>query len=279
MAGLGTFGLAAFSEREFIRVAYAYGPPKSGITTLLASLLVQSQRSLRLDAAVVISNRVTSKYMGNLVPKALITNQPLGTVITKLIAAQKQYQASGAPLLNLAVVVDDWFPKDPLSHDELVNSIRMLVDFNIVLLIGTSDLKKIASLVPTTASHVFAARSNVAADAKQLLKHLFLICSDLDEFSQVWNAASRYEFLVGIVQATVGDGIVNPAALLRRYDSTYYVDDASSSTSPTSSGFGAGVADLDDAVAAAAAAPAQVTSLGFSESNQLKVVTALSDKR
>ena len=76
--------------------------------------------------------------MGNIVPEGLVTNQPLGTVLTKLIASQRHNSGSRGSLMRLAV----WFPKEALTHDELVNTIRLLASFNIALFVGTSDIKK-----------------------------------------------------------------------------------------------------------------------------------------
>ena len=286
MAGLASVGLERFTEADFAQapVVYAFGPPKSGISTLLTSLLVQTDRVWKLDGVVVISNRKTTPYMGNIIPERLITNQSLGTVLTKLIRAQHlnlaACKATGAAPPRLAIAVDDWFPKESRTQEEIASDIRLLASVNIMLIVGTSDLKKIASLVPTTASHVFATRSYIAADAKLLPKSLFLMCADADEFSENWSACAKYEFLVGLLRVDSAGDAGGPSSLLRRYASTCYVKDAASYSDVSAAWKGLAAADASAAAAAVAPLipPYEIANLTFDDLNVAKLIMALSEK-
>ena len=130
--------------------------------------------------------------------------------------------------------------------------------------------------MPVTASHVFATKSNAAADLKLLSKSLFLMCADADEFGEYWNGCSKYEFLVGLLRVDSSADSGGPAATyLRRYSSTYFVKDAASYRDASVLWKTGAAGDAASATASTLPPPYEIASLTFPIDNQAKLVTAL----
>jgi hypothetical protein len=219
--GLKSFSVGAF---EAPGVVVAYGPPKSGVSTLLASLSLEIQAAWGLDGIVIITDRVTDTYMGNTMPHQLITDKAFPFVLRTLIDMQRHRRTTLAHELahrpyRLVLVVDDHMtdPKDWRAPN-LQRDLRLAADANIMVLIGTSNPKLLGSVVPLVATHVFATRA--ATEAKLMAKFMFATCiaDESVDLEGMLKDTAKYEFLVGCLRAD--------SQLLRAYSSTKYVRDA-----------------------------------------------------
>ena len=220
------YGLPSFSAKAFTvpGVVVAYGPPKSGVTTLLESLLLEIQAAWGLDGAVILTDRATDTYMGNTMPNQLITDKAFPFVLRTLIDMQRHRRSTLAhePThrpYRLALAVDDHMtdPKDWRAQN-LQRDLRLAADANIMVLIGTSNTKLLSGVVQLIATHVFVTRA--VTEAKLMAKNMFATCitDESIELEALLRDTAKYEFLVGCLRAD--------RQLLRAYTSTKYVRDA-----------------------------------------------------
>ena len=218
-------GLPAFTAKAFTEpgVCIGYGPPKSGISTLLESLLLEVQAVWGLDGVVIITDRVTDTYMGNTMPHQLITDKALPFVLRTLIDMQRHRRSTLAhePAhrpYRLAIAVDDHMtdPKDWRAQN-LQRDLRLAADANIMVLIGTSNAKLLTSVVQLVATHVFVTRA--VTESKLMAKTMFATCitDESIDLDALLRDTGKYEFLVGCLRAD--------KQLLRAYTSTKYVRD------------------------------------------------------
>jgi hypothetical protein len=219
--GLPSFSVKAFTEPG---VAVVYGPPKSGVSTLLESLLLEIQAVWGLDGVVILTDRATDTYMGNTMPNQLITDKAFPFVLRTLIDMQRHRRSTLAhePThrpYRLALAVDDHMtdPKDWRAPN-LQRDLRLAADANIMVLIGTSNTRLLSGVVQLIATHVFVTRA--VTEAKLMAKTMFATCitDESIELEALLRDTAKYEFLVGCLRAD--------RQLLRAYTSTKYVRDA-----------------------------------------------------
>ncbi len=234
--GLRSFMIREFSVDEFTTapVVIVHGRRCSGVSTLIMSLLVQTQQRYGLDGAIIINDRCTQTYGQGVIPLAAVVNESLEKVLSTLIDVQihRQNTLPDKPLLRLAVAVDDCiYNGRTLKSETLQSRIRLAYQYNIMIIIGTSDLGILPPNVHTFATHVFATRCVSTEEPKQLQKKLFVMFETHVALADVLANCRRYEFLVGVLRLD-GLGGTTVQDFSRTYTPTMYVkDDPPASTS------------------------------------------------
>lgn len=203
-------------------VLVIHGPRGSGLTSLIASLLVDAQRHLKLDAAIVLTDRgVAPAYMGGLVPSELVHDQAPDKVLDSLVCMQIQRQRTlpGMPLPRIALAIDDMFyNKRTLRSEAFQRHIKQSKDLNIMLVIATSDAKVLPDNVPAFATHVLATKSVSLDERKTLMKCMFVMFDSPRTFMDALSALGAREFLVGSLRVDPGGD-----ATVRSYRAAPYV--------------------------------------------------------
>jgi len=198
--------LNRFTVNEFTAppVVWAYGPRNCGLTTLLASLVVQVQQREGggLDGVVVVTSRprTDGRYMGDIFPGALVvpcSTMSVGTVLSKLVVLQRHWKSPDRPALRLAVVADDAITVKEVRSLEVQSEIQQAAQANIALFIGTTDLSTLTPAVQRLATHVMASKCMSTDDPKALKKHMFVMFPKHAALSDVLNHLDAHEFLVG----------------------------------------------------------------------------------
>ena len=227
--GLRSFMIRPFSFDEFTTapVVIVHGRRCSGISTLIMSILVQTQERFGLDGAIIINDRCTQTYGQGVVPLAAVVNEPLEKVLATLIDVQvhRQNTLPDKPLLRLAVAVDDCiYNAKTLKSETLQSRIRLAYQYNIMIIIGTSDLGVLPPNVHTFATHVMATRCVSTEEPKQLQKKLFVMFETHVALADVLANCRPYEFLVGVLRSdgTAGTTVQD---FSRTYTPTLYVRD------------------------------------------------------
>jgi hypothetical protein len=250
--GLRSFMIRPFSLDEFTTapVVVVHG---RNISTLIMSLLVQTQERFGLDGAIIINDRCTQTYGQGVINLAAVVNEPLEKVLTTLIDVQvhRQNTLPDKPLLRLAVAVDDCiYNAKTLKSETLQSRIRLAYQYNIMIIIGTSDLGVLPPNVHTFATHVLATRCVSTEEPKQLQKKLFVMFETHVALADVLANCRPYEFLVGVLRSDGTSG-TTVQDFSRTYTPTLYVRDDKAATAAARESFwdysGAGA----DALAAA----------------------------
>ena len=220
--------IRSFSAAEFTKppVVVIHGPRESGISTLISSLLIQTQETYGLNGVVVLTDRNTGiHYMGGTVPQAVImTDRPFEQMLTSLIELQRHRNNSTVPVeqWRLAIVVDDvlYTPK-VLRSETVQRNIKQAKDFNIMVVLATSDATILPPNVHTFATHVIATKCVSVEEPKLLQKRMFSMFDTPLALADTLALCQKYEFLVGLLRPSA-----TSATLLdfsRSYIPTYYV--------------------------------------------------------
>jgi hypothetical protein len=248
MAALPRFQLRDLADPPVI---VAYVPRGGGASTLLGSLLIEGQRDARIAGAVVVTDRLPpgGTYMGGI--GGLVRDACPSAVLASMIEYQRGSGGGVGAMARLALVVDDVASsttRKALKNEAFQTRLKMAKDYNIMVLIATSDVNTLPANVPTFATHVMTTRSVFVNDAKVAQKRLFPMLSG-DELSDVLKSCLAYQFVVGVLRGSgsssgSGSGSASedesgegpeaaaaptPAAyagMLQMYAPTYYVRDA-----------------------------------------------------
>lgn len=198
-------------------VIVAYVPRGAGMTTLLGSLLVEGARDARIAGAVVLTDRAPpgGTYMGGI--GGIVRNACPSAALSNMI----EYQAAryGRALSRLALVVDDvaLASRKTLKSEEFQTRLKSARDYNIMVVLATSDVDALPANVATFATHVVATRSVFVDDPKKLQRRLFTTIKSVDDLEAALASCGPFEFLVGVLRA---------GPQLLKYTSTLYARDA-----------------------------------------------------
>lgn len=237
-------------------VIIVHAPRGSGLTTLIGSILIQGQQKLGLEGVVIVCDRPSHNYMNNIVARDVITNKPVDKVLEALIEIQSHRigMELQTPLPRVAIAVDDALYSDKmLKSEEFQCNLRRAKDYNIMVIIGTSNVSVLSKTVYTCATHVFATRCLASEDPKHLQKRLFVMFENGKKFAEVLSACRPYEFLVGLMSPLDAIG-----TSLQDYSRTYVAKLYGTNTgtsnvwlpSPESEGSSVSDADSDSGAAA-----------------------------
>lgn len=208
-------------------VMVIHAPRETGGTTLLGSLLLQAQAALDLEGVVVLCDRPTATYMGGVVPRDVVMNIDPAKALSKLIAMQQHRKShmKDRPLPRLALVVDDaiYTPK-VLKAEAFQRDLKQAKDFNIMVLLSTTDAELLPKNVPTFATHVMATKSVSTMDSKVLQRRMFVMFDSSNALTEMLALCQPFEYLIGLLRPTTGSQISDKT---RRYTPTHYVRDDS----------------------------------------------------
>ena len=219
---MGIAPLEVFPTDAPLPVAIIHAPRGAGISTLLAALLVDAQPKLGLTGAVVLCDRPCANYMGGVIPTDVIVNKPPGAVLAALINMQ-QYRKTIDTLCTqrLVLVLDDvLYSSKLLKSPEFLRDVKRAKDFDIMVLIATTDVGNLPNNISTFATHVFATACVSPQDTKALYKTMFSMFDAPKAFSEVLSACRRYEFLVGLLRGAQLHAYFT--SIVRRYMAPQY---------------------------------------------------------
>jgi len=226
--GLKVHSIRAFSAFEFNSppVVLVHGPPESGLSTFISSLLIHTQQTRGLDGAVVLTDRKSETYMGGTIPHEFVLRRPLTfEAVLKSLVDLQRHRRSARPdqeLLRLAVAVDDCIPSQSvLKSESLLGLIRFAKEVNIMVIIGVSDMSKLPP-VHTFATHVAATRCVSTEDPKLLQKRMFVRAPNASALAEILASCQEHEFLVGLLRSP-GPSASTLQDFMRSYTPTYYV--------------------------------------------------------
>lgn len=255
-----------FSWDEVTRppVAVVHAPRGAGMTTLLGSLIMQAQAKLGIEGAVVLCDRPEANYMGKIMPADIIYNKPPDKVLSELISMQSHRASLEADVhkQRLMFVMDDvlYSPRMLQSHSFQVD-IKRAKDFDIMIIIATSNANVLPTNLHTFATHVFATRCVSTSEPAALQKRMFVMFNKAADLVKHLVLLRPYQFLVGLVRPATGAGVPSLPDFVRFYTPTVYSNgerivlprelDAGWGTSSASVDGGSAVDD-DDAASARA---------------------------
>ena len=237
--GLRSFMIRPFEVDEFLSAPVVIVHGRCGISTLIMSLLMQTQQRFGLDGALIINDRCTQAYGQGVMPLAAVVNEPLEKVLSTLIDVQvhRQNTLPDKPLLRLAVAVDDCiYNAKTLKSETLQSRIRLAYQYKIMIIIGTSDLGVLPPNVHTFATHVMATRCVSTEEPKQLQKKLFVMFETHVALADVLANCRPYEFLMGVLRSDGTSG-TTVQDFSRTYTPTLYVRDEKAATAAACENF------------------------------------------
>jgi hypothetical protein len=193
-----------FSEVTKPPVIVIHAPREAGMTTLITSLLVQAQKRLGVDGAVVLCDRPLPDglYMNGVIPKDIVFSKPADKVLKALIGLQAHRLGmdGAAELPRLALALDDTLYTPKLLKSEAFQcDVKRAKNYNIMVIIATSNCDTLPKTVHTFATHVIATRCISAEEPKHLQKRMFVMFPNTDAMVETLSLCRRYEFLVGML--------------------------------------------------------------------------------
>jgi hypothetical protein len=217
--------IRSFAVAEFTKppVVVIHGPRESGISTLIASLLIETQNSYGLNGVVVLTDRNTEHYMGGTIPQAVIMDRPFEHMLNSLIELQRHRNNSTVAVeqLRLAIVVDDVLYNPKILRSEAVQrNIKLAKEFNIMIVIATSDVTILPPNVHTFATHVIATKCISVEEPKLLQKRMFCMFDSALALADTLALCQPHEFLVGLLRSSLSCTLLD---FSRSYIPTYYV--------------------------------------------------------
>jgi len=217
--------IRTFTTEEFTKppVIVIQAPRESGLSSLIASLLLQTQQTRGLDGVVVLTDRATEHYMGGTIPRQVIMDKSFDVVLKTLIDMQKHRQSTlpDRPLLRLAIAVDDMiYSNRVLKSEALQRDIKLAKEYNIMVIVATSDVAILPANVHTFATHVLATKCLSTEEPKLLQKRMFVMFDSPVALADTIALCQRYEFLVGLLRPLVSSTLLD---FSRSYQPTYYV--------------------------------------------------------
>ncbi len=216
-----------FSWDEVTRppVAVVHAPRGAGMTTLLGSLVMQAQAKLGIEGAVVLCDRPEASYMGKIMPADVIYNKPPDKVLSELISMQSHRASLEAevPRQRLVFVMDDilYSPRMLQSHSFQVD-IKRAKDFDIMIIIATSNANVLPTNLHTFATHVFATRCISTGEPTALQKRMFVMFNKPADLIKHLSLLRPFQFLVGLVRPPTFTGLPSLPDFVRFYTPTLY---------------------------------------------------------
>lgn len=199
-------------------------PRGKGMTTAIGSLLVQMQARHKIDGAIVLTDRLTPGYMGGILPRTCISDKPADKVLHQLLETQRFSLESTPtePLPRLALALDDVMYTPKMFRSETFQrEIKLAKNFNITIIIGTSDATLLPANVQTLATHVLATKCVSTDEPKLLQKRMFTMFESPQTLMETLALCQPHEFLVGLLRSQTGLGRVDEYS--QSYKPTYYV--------------------------------------------------------
>lgn len=218
--------IRSFSASDFEKppVVAVHAHRESGLSTLLASLLVETQQAIGLDGAVVLTDRPTDWYMGGCIPPQIILDKSFPSVLKALIELQRHRKSSGRPLLRLALAVDDVFYTPKILKSEFTQrDIKAAKDYNIMIIIATSDVTVLPTNVHTFATHVMTTKCLSTEEPKLLQKRMFVMFDNAVALADTIALCQKHEFLVGLLRPQSFATLLDFSC---SYQPTYYAKSA-----------------------------------------------------
>jgi hypothetical protein len=226
--------ILTFHPEDFtsLPVIFAHVPPEGGLTTLIESLLLETQKHLRIDCAMILTDRYTETYMGGVFPSCAVYDLPFNVVLRTSIDVQihrKSTRSFGRDLPVIAIAVDNSiYTAKILRSETCQRDIRLAKEHNIMIIIGTSDIDVLPTNSRTLASHVITTKSLSTDEPKLLQKRLFVMFDSPAALAEVMSHCNRYEFLVGLMRSSASGGSGSDLSnYVRAYKSSYYIKDES----------------------------------------------------
>jgi hypothetical protein len=215
------FGLDSVDD---LPVIFIHAPPREGgLTTLIASLIIQSQDELGMNAAVVLCDRPGPAYMNNILPlgpQGTVINQPPDRVLQELIRIQSDSSTlePGAGRRRIVLALDDvLYTSKLLSSEPFLRDIKRAKQFDIMIIIGATTPTILPRIASTFVTHAFTTQCYALDDIKALQKCLFGKFAKAEDLAGVLELCRPHEFLVSIIRpsSTVAD-------ITRKYTATVY---------------------------------------------------------
>ena len=195
-----------FGELTKPPVIVIHAPREAGTTTLITSLLVQAQERLGIDGVVVLCDRPLPDglYMNGVIPRDVVFGKPADKVLKALIGLQVHRLgmdgAAATELPRLALALDDTLYTPKLLRSEAFQcDVKRAKNYNIMVIIATSNCDTLPKTVHTFATHVLATRCVSAEEPKHLQKRMFVMFPNAPTLVETLALCRRYEFLVGLL--------------------------------------------------------------------------------
>jgi hypothetical protein len=262
------FGLDSVED---LPVIFIHAPPRQGgMTTLIASLIIQAQDDLGINAAIVLCDRPGENYMNNILPlgpQGSVINQPPDRVLEELIRVQSDSSTLelGSAKRRIVLALDDVvYTSKLLSTEAFIRNIKRAKQFDIMVIIGTTSPTILPRIAATFITHAFITQCYALDDIKLLQKCLFGKFAKAEHLAEVLELCRPHEFLVNTIKpsasvlditfrytATVYRKTALPrASLLRTGDASVCARTSGSGRSDAESGSGS---DSEEEVAEDAA--------------------------
>jgi hypothetical protein len=215
------FGLDSVDD---LPVIFIHAPPRQGgMTTLIASLIIQAQDDLGVNAAIVLCDRPGENYMNHILPlgpQGTVINQPPDRVLEELIRVQSDSSTLelGSAKRRIVLALDDVvYTSKLLSSEAFIRNIKRAKQFDIMIIIGTTTPTILPRIAATFVTHAFVTQCYALDDIKLLQKCLFGKFAKAEDLAEVLDLCRPHEFLVNIIKpsASVMD-------ITRRYTATVY---------------------------------------------------------
>lgn len=221
-----------FAELSTLPVVVIHAPQGAGTSSLIGSLLVEAQRDLGVDGAVVLCDRPTPGYMRSIgLPTDVVSNKAADKVLAALIAFQdaRMGMTTRVSQLRLALALDDvLFTSKLLKSEEFQQNIKRAKDYNIMVIVATPDTDALPRNLRTFATHVFATASTSVGDTKNLHKVMFDMYENAGSFAETLCLCRKHEYLVGLHRPTVERPKL--LDLIRRYSPLQHTHEESASS-------------------------------------------------
>lgn len=194
-----------FSDITKPPVIIIHAPREAGTTTLITSLLVDAQDRFGIDGAVVLCDRPApdGQYMHGVVSKDAVFSKPADKVLKALIGIQTHrlgMEGGTGPLPRIALALDDTLYTPKLLKSEAFQcDVKRAKNYNIMVIIATSNCDTLPKSVNTFATHVVATRCISTEEPKHLHKRMFVMFPDAPSLVETLDLCRRYEFLVGLL--------------------------------------------------------------------------------
>ena len=215
------FGLESVED---LPVIFIHAPPREGgLTTLIASLIIQAQDELGMNAAVVLCDRPGPNYMNNILPlgpQGTVLNQPPDRVLEELIRIQSDSSTLelGSGRRRIVFALDDvLYTSKLLSSEPFLRNIKRAKQYDIMVIIGATTPTVLPRIAATFITHAFTTKCYALDDIKALQKCLFGKFAKAEELAAVLELCQPHEFLVSIIRPST-----TVAEITCRYTATVY---------------------------------------------------------
>jgi len=214
-----------FTTEEFTKppVIVVHAHRESGMSTLISSVLIETQLTRGLDGVVILTDRATEGYMAGVIPRQVIMDKPFDHVLKTLIDLQRHRMSTlpDRPLLRWAIAVDDMiYASKVLKSEALQRDIKLAKEYNIMIIIATADLAVLPVNVHTFATHVMSTKCLSTEEPKLLQKRMFVMFDNALALADTVALCQKYEFLVGLLRPTASATLLD---FSRSYQPSYYV--------------------------------------------------------